>query len=66
MPRKVRELIRDLERAGFYQVPAKHGHKNFRHTRRPGRVTVPGKPGDHVKHYLEKQVREAIREVSDE
>ena len=67
MPRKVRELISDLERAGFNEVRkgGKGSHRKFTHPKYPGAVTVSGKAGDDVKPYQEKQAKRAI-EVIDE
>ena len=65
MPRKVRELVRDLMDAGFYQIPGggKGSHRKFSHVRYPGAVTLSGASGDDAKHYQEKQVRNAIEQV---
>jgi predicted RNA binding protein YcfA (HicA-like mRNA interferase family) len=41
MRMRVREVLRALEAAGWYRVPSKGGHLQFRHAERPGRVTVP-------------------------
>jgi predicted RNA binding protein YcfA (HicA-like mRNA interferase family) len=66
MPRKVRDLIRDLLQAGFYEIPGGKGsHRKFTHLRYAGAVTVSGRPGDDVRHYQEKQVKRAI-ELSQE
>ncbi|MGA7615941.1 MAG: type II toxin-antitoxin system HicA family toxin [Thermoanaerobaculia bacterium] len=46
MPTKVREAIRMLEADGWYLVKSKGGHRQFKHPEKPGRVTVPGNPGD--------------------
>lgn len=65
MPRKIRQLVSDLERAGF--IPASGGkgsHRKFRHQRFPGAVILSGKDGDDAHQYQEKQIRNAIREVS--
>jgi predicted RNA binding protein YcfA (HicA-like mRNA interferase family) len=62
MPRKVRELIRDLERSGFIERSGKGGHRNFEHPRGV-RVTVSGKGGDDAKPYQDKEVRRAIEEA---
>ncbi len=65
MPRKIRQLITDLEQAGF--LPAQGGkgsHRKFRHPRFAGAVILSGKEGDDAHHYQEKQVRHAIREVN--
>jgi predicted RNA binding protein YcfA (HicA-like mRNA interferase family) len=63
MPRKIQELIRDLERAGFVNRGAKGDHRNFVHPKVPKPITISGKPGDDVRDYQEKAVRLAI-EVS--
>ena len=62
MPRKIRELIRDLQRAGFAQLTGggKGSHRKFYHPRYLGAVTLSGKDGADVKHYQEKQIRLAI------
>ncbi len=65
MPRKIRQLVADLERAGFVLVPGGKGsHRKFRHSKLPGSVILSGQSGDDAKHYQEKQVRNAIREAS--
>lgn len=65
MPRKIRQLVADLERAGFVLVPGGKGsHRKFRHTKFPGSVILSGPDGDDARHYQEKQVRNAIREAS--
>ncbi|MBX7246452.1 MAG: type II toxin-antitoxin system HicA family toxin [Candidatus Sumerlaeaceae bacterium] len=64
MPRKIRELIQDLGKAGFYEIAGGKGsHRKFAHAKYPGAVTLSGKPGDDAKHYQENQVRRAIEEV---
>lgn len=35
-----------LEREGWRQVTQRGSHRQFRHSTKPGRVTVAGKPGD--------------------
>ena len=61
MPRKVRQLIADLEKAGFVSRGGKGGHRNFIHPKGP-RVTISGGPGDDVLPYQERQVRRRIEE----
>jgi predicted RNA binding protein YcfA (HicA-like mRNA interferase family) len=46
---KVREVIKLIERDGWYHVATRGSHRQFKHRRKPGRVTVAGKPGDDVK-----------------
>ncbi len=67
MPRKIRQLIRDLTDAGFYEIGGggKGSHRKFTHLRYQGAVTLSGKPGDDAKHYQERQVRRAIEEVQE-
>ena len=65
MPRKIRQLITDLESAGFAAVEGGKGsHRKFRHPRFAGSVILSGKAGDDAQHYQEKQVRHAIREAT--
>jgi predicted RNA binding protein YcfA (HicA-like mRNA interferase family) len=64
----VRELIRDLLKAGFYEIPGggKGSHRKFSHARYAGAVTLSGGTGDDAKHYQEKQVMQAIEHVQHE
>ena len=62
MPRKVRELIADLERAGFVDRGGKGSHRNFTHPKGV-RVTVSGHGGEDAKHYQERDVRRALDAV---
>jgi predicted RNA binding protein YcfA (HicA-like mRNA interferase family) len=65
MPRKIRQLIAELEGAGFRIAPGGKGsHRKFRHSRFSGSVILSGKEGDDALPYQEKQVRNAIREVN--
>jgi predicted RNA binding protein YcfA (HicA-like mRNA interferase family) len=59
VPRKIRQLIADLEQAGFSNRGGKGGHRNFSHPKGQ-RVTLSGNPGDDARHYQEKDVRKAI------
>ena len=62
MPRKVRELIKDLEAAGFKDRGGKGDHRNFVHPKIAKPVTIVGRPGADAKHYQERAVRLAIEE----
>lgn len=65
VPRKIRQLVSDLERTGFCLVPGGKGsHRKFRHSKFAGSVILSGKDGDDARHYQEKQVRNAIREAT--
>jgi predicted RNA binding protein YcfA (HicA-like mRNA interferase family) len=65
MPRKIRQLVSDLAKAGFRSVPGGKGsHRKFRHARLPGAVILSGADGDDAHYYQEKQVRNAVREAT--
>ena len=65
MPRKIRQLVSDLERAGFTLAPGGKGsHRKFRHVKFTGSVILSGADGADAQHYQEKQVRNAIRAAS--
>ena len=62
MPRKIRELVKDHERAGFVDRGGKGDHRNFVH-RSGVIITLSGSLGDDAKPYQEKAVRMKIREA---
>jgi predicted RNA binding protein YcfA (HicA-like mRNA interferase family) len=43
---KVREVIRLIEQDGWQLARTKGSHRQYKHSDKPGLVTVPGKPGD--------------------
>ena len=62
MPRKIRELIAELESAGFANRGGKGSHRNYVHPRVAKPVTVAGKLGGDAKQYQEIAVKRAIEE----
>ena len=42
---KVRDLVKLLERDGWYWVRTNGSHHQYKHQTKPGVVTVPGNPG---------------------
>jgi predicted RNA binding protein YcfA (HicA-like mRNA interferase family) len=64
MPRKVRQLIADLEEGGYVNRGGKGSHRNFRHPKGQ-RVTLSGNPGDDAKPYQERDVRRALGAVKE-
>jgi predicted RNA binding protein YcfA (HicA-like mRNA interferase family) len=66
MPPKVRELIRQLEKAGFANRGGKGSHRNFVHPHVVKPITVAGKPGDDAKQYIIRAVLRAIEESKNE
>ena len=63
MPRKIRDLIKDLKKTGFVDRGGKGNHRNFVHPNVTKPITLSGKEGDDAKHYQEKAVRLAIEEA---
>ncbi|MGM0427914.1 MAG: type II toxin-antitoxin system HicA family toxin, partial [Thermodesulfobacteriota bacterium] len=60
MPPKIRNLIEELESAGFVNRGGKGSHRNFVHPNVSKPVTISGKPGDDALHYQLKAVKKAI------
>lgn len=67
MPKKIRELVRELLRAGFVEIKGsgKGSHRKFKHDRFKGMVTLSGSEGNDAKKYQEKQVRSAIEKTAE-
>jgi len=64
VPRKIRQLVSDLEAAGFTRVTGGKGsHRKFVHLKFRGFVLISGHDGDDAQHYQEKHVRNALRQV---
>jgi predicted RNA binding protein YcfA (HicA-like mRNA interferase family) len=51
MPPKVRELIAQLEGAGFVDRGGKGSHRNYVHPRLSKPITISGKLGDDAKQF---------------
>jgi predicted RNA binding protein YcfA (HicA-like mRNA interferase family) len=62
VPRKLRELIADLKRAGFVQEPARGSHRKFRHPQGLTVVLSGHGEGADALPYQERQVRRMIEE----
>jgi len=62
MPKKIRELISELEKAGFVNRGGKGSHRNFVHPTMMKAVVISGKTGDDAKKYQERAVEAAIEE----
>lgn len=62
MPKKIRELISELEKAGFVNRGGKGSHRNFIHPTVVKPVVISGKSGDDAKKYQERAVEAAIEE----
>jgi predicted RNA binding protein YcfA (HicA-like mRNA interferase family) len=67
MPRKLRQLIADLEQVGWVVVSGGKGsHRKFAHPRTGRKIILSGQPGADALYYQEKQVKQGLREVRDE
>jgi predicted RNA binding protein YcfA (HicA-like mRNA interferase family) len=62
VPRKLRELIADLKRAGFAQEPARGSHRKFRHPKGVTAILSGHGEGADALPYQERHVRNAIEE----
>jgi predicted RNA binding protein YcfA (HicA-like mRNA interferase family) len=62
VPAKIKQLIKDLERAGFVNRGGKGSHRNFVHPKVTRPVTISGKLGDDALPYQERDVKKAIEE----
>lgn len=45
---KIRDVIKIIEKEGWYLKETKGSHRQYKHTVKPGRVTIPGKLNDDV------------------
>jgi predicted RNA binding protein YcfA (HicA-like mRNA interferase family) len=63
VPRKIRQLVSDLEKAGFANRGGKGSHRNFVHRESGISLTLSGQSGADAKIYQEKDVKEVIRKA---
>jgi len=45
---KIRDVVRLIEADGWELKSTRGSHRQYKHPRKPGRVTVPGHPADDV------------------
>jgi len=62
VPPKIRELIAQLDDAGFVNRGGKGSHRNYIHPKVAKPITISGKPGDDAKRYQVRAVQLAIEE----
>jgi hypothetical protein len=66
MPRKLRELRADLQRAGFRVDHQSGSHEVWKHPLLPGvGANLAGKDGADARPYQEREVREALRRLQE-
>ncbi|UXE61167.1 MAG: type II toxin-antitoxin system HicA family toxin [Woronichinia naegeliana WA131] len=65
MPRKIREFKAQIAREGFIYLPkrGKGSHERWQHPLIKKNLTIPGKDGDDVPIYLEKQLTKILVEL---
>jgi predicted RNA binding protein YcfA (HicA-like mRNA interferase family) len=63
MAPKIRDLIAELERAGFIDRGGKGSHRNYVHPKAQKPITISGKLGDDAKHYQVRAVRLVLKEL---
>lgn len=62
MPKKIRELISELEKAGFVNRGGKGSHRNFVHPAVMKPIVISGQLGADALKYQETAVKAAIEE----
>ncbi len=60
MPPKVRDLVKELQAAGFADRGGRGSHRNFTHPA-GAKVTISGNAGDDAKPYQLREVAKAIK-----
>ncbi|MCF6263881.1 MAG: type II toxin-antitoxin system HicA family toxin [Xanthomonadales bacterium] len=63
MPPKIRELISQLESAGFTNHGGKGSYRKFRH-KNGVNIVISGKAGADAKHYQVREVNSALKKVT--
>ncbi|MEX0962670.1 MAG: type II toxin-antitoxin system HicA family toxin [Pseudohongiellaceae bacterium] len=63
MPPKIKELISQLESAGFTNHGGKGSHRKFRH-KSGVNIIISGKTGADAKHYQIREVNSVLKKVT--
>ncbi len=45
---KIRDIIKILEKDGWVLIAIKGSHRQYKHSNKPGRVTIAGQPNDDI------------------
>ena len=56
MPLRVSEIIKMIEADGWYLVATKGSHRQYKHSVKPGRVTIAGKPSQELPPGTERSI----------
>jgi predicted RNA binding protein YcfA (HicA-like mRNA interferase family) len=65
MPRKVRQFKKELKDLGFISRSGKGSHQVWKHPLLIERITIARKDGDDVPDYLERDLKDAIKELKE-
>jgi predicted RNA binding protein YcfA (HicA-like mRNA interferase family) len=63
MPRKIRDYKADIIALGFTRREGKGSHTNWKHPQLQRIITIAFRDAEDVPRYLEKQLKEAKREL---
>ena len=63
MPRKVRQFKKELKELGFTSRSGKGSHEVWNHPRLIEPIVIADKDGADVRGYLEKDLKDAIKEL---
>jgi predicted RNA binding protein YcfA (HicA-like mRNA interferase family) len=55
---KAREVIRELERDGWYLHSQRGSHRHYKHPTKPGKITISHKDGDDLRDFIVKRIRQ--------
>lgn len=58
---KVKEIIKLIEKDGWFLVATRGSHRQFKHLTKKGRVTVAGKPNQDLKKGTENSILRQAR-----
>jgi predicted RNA binding protein YcfA (HicA-like mRNA interferase family) len=47
---KVKDIIKKIEKDGWFLVTTKGSHRQYKHINKPGRVTISGNLNDDIAH----------------
>jgi predicted RNA binding protein YcfA (HicA-like mRNA interferase family) len=62
MPPKIKELIHELEKAGFVNRGGKGSHRNYTHPN-GSRITISGQLSEDAKPYQVRETKKKIQEA---
>jgi len=62
VPKKIRQLMAMLEKAGFTDRGGKGSHRNYLHPSGV-KLTLSGRAGDDARRYQERDVEQALAEI---